>query len=94
MKVFHEGIPHTPPVVTNLFQTNKSLQHSSPQAIRDLAQQDPPVQRSPEAVPTARILLQPFMPRKMKESLDGLGVHTDGRRFEHLVVSGDKVYGG
>ena len=30
----------------------------------------------------------------MNESLDGLGVHTDRRRFEHLVVGGDRVYGG
>ena len=54
----------------------------------------PPVQRSPEAVLTAGILLQPFLQGEMNESLDGLGVHTDRRRFEHLVVGGDRVYGG
>jgi len=31
------------------------------------------------------------MPGKMKESLDGLGVDTERRRFEHLVMSGDRV---
>ena len=52
-----------------------------------------PVYLSAEAVRIAGILLQPFMPGKMKELLDGLGVRADRRGFEHAVVGGDREYG-
>ena len=74
-------------------QTNKYIQHAAPWSIQDPAKQDLPIYLSAEAVRIVGILLQPFMPEKMKELLDGLGVRADRRGFEHAVVGGDREYG-
>ncbi|PUU77669.1 tRNA synthetases class I (M)-domain-containing protein [Tuber borchii] len=80
-------------IMNAVYETNKYLQHAAPWAIQDPTQQDLPIYLSAEAVRITGILLQPFMPGKMKELLDGLGVRADRRGFEHAVVGGDSEYG-
>ncbi|ROT43234.1 methionyl-tRNA synthetase [Sodiomyces alkalinus F11] len=46
-----------------------------------------------EAVRVAGILMQPFMPTKMAQLLDILGVQPDRRTFDHAVFRGDLDYG-
>ena len=41
----------------------------------------------------AGILLQPFMPNKMKTLLERLGVHADHRMAKHAVLGMDSQYG-
>ena len=46
-----------------------------------------------ESLRISGILLQPFMPTKMKTLLDMLGVSEDARGFENAVLGSDKDYG-
>ncbi|KAG0641656.1 tRNA synthetases class I (M)-domain-containing protein [Tuber brumale] len=80
-------------IMNAVYETNKYLHHAAPWSIYHPEQQDLPVYLSAEAVRIAGILLQPFMPGKMKELLDGLGVREDRRGFGHAVVGGDSEYG-
>ncbi|KAG0134460.1 methionyl-tRNA synthetase-like protein [Tuber indicum] len=80
-------------IMNAVYETNKYLQHAAPWSVYHPEQQDLPVYLSAEAVRIAGILLQPFMPGKMKELLDGLGVGEDRRGFGYAVVGGDREYG-
>ncbi|KIW72651.1 methionine-tRNA ligase [Phialophora macrospora] len=48
---------------------------------------------SAESVRIMAILLQPFMPERMKAALDLMEVHESNRAFEHAVVGADMTYG-
>lgn len=46
-----------------------------------------------ESIRVASILLQPFMPEKMKRGLDMLGVDESKRTFDHARFGTDFTYG-
>jgi methionyl-tRNA synthetase len=46
-----------------------------------------------EAIRIIAILLQPFMPDKMKEALDTMEVAESKRTFEHAQLGADFTYG-
>ena len=46
-----------------------------------------------ESLRICGILLQPYMPTKMKQLLDTLGVADDARMYEHANIGMDRNYG-
>ena len=81
------------------YQTNKYLQHS---AVWDLVKSEDPAARAlvprviftcSESIRITAILLQPFMPSKMKTCLDWLGVEEANRTFVGAQFGADYKYG-
>lgn len=78
------------------FQTNKYLQHTAPWGLKDAslaAERNKIIYLSAEAVRVAGILLQPFMPEKMRQLLDQISVGEDRRGFEFAGLGKDRGYG-
>jgi methionyl-tRNA synthetase len=48
---------------------------------------------SAESIRIMAILLQPFMPERMKAALDLMEVDESNRTFDHAVVGADMSYG-
>jgi methionyl-tRNA synthetase len=80
-------------------QTNKYLQESSPW---DLTKNDDPASKtqlnriiylSVEAIRVCGILLQPYMPSKMAQLMEILGVEPEYRTFQHARLGRDTNYG-
>ena len=59
----------------------------------DKVQLDRIVYLSAEAVRVCGILLQPFMPGKMAQLMDILGVEPEHRTFKHAKLGADPSYG-
>jgi methionyl-tRNA synthetase len=82
-----------------VFQTNRYLQHTK---VWDLVKDPNPEVRAKvpkiiftcaESIRISAILLQPFMPSKMKRCLDLLGVEDGKRKFDNARYRADYTYG-
>ena len=82
-----------------VFETNRYIQHAQPwelvksESSKDQARVPVIIFTCSEAVRIAAILLQPFMPTKMKQCLDMLGVEEAKRTFEYATYNADFTYG-
>ncbi|KAI9783986.1 MAG: methionyl-tRNA synthetase [Geoglossum umbratile] len=86
-------------IMSRIYQTNKYINDSAPWDLAmsddpaDKAQLDRVIYLSVEAVRVCGILLQPFMPGKMAQLMEILGVEPGRRTFEHAKFGADTSYG-
>ncbi|KAM0278141.1 hypothetical protein ACHAQH_005339 [Verticillium albo-atrum] len=79
-----------------LVEANKFIAESEPwdkTKVPDDMARNEIVFHAAEALRVSGILLQPFMPGKMSEMLDILGVHAERRSFDFATFRGDLEYG-
>ena len=72
------------------------MQHDAPWDLTSPEQQDDKnscIYMCAESIRICGILLQPFMPAKMKQLLDTLGVAEDSRLFINATFGSDADYG-
>lgn len=72
---------------------NQYMQQAAPWYIEDQEQLDGTIFMCAESLRISGILLQPYMPSKMKELLDQLGVDPAKRSFENTKFGSDTTYG-
>jgi methionyl-tRNA synthetase len=76
-----------------LVEANKYITVAEPWNMKDVGKRDAAIYHTAEALRVAAILLQPFMPGKMSQMLDILGVAEGARTFEHAGLGRDLEYG-
>lgn len=79
-----------------LSQTNAYMQSSAPWNLSEPEQQeqlDRVIYLCAESLRICGILLQPYMPAKMKQLLDMLGVAEDARMYSNANLGNDQDYG-
>ena len=69
------------------------MQIASPWNLEDVQKIDRIIFLCAESIRISGILLQPYMPSKMKGLLDQLGVDPSKRRFENAKFGADTTYG-
>ena len=77
-------------------QINQFISHVAPWSHADKGdtkEVDSCIYTSAESLRICAILLQPYMPDKMKIYLDGLGVAEDARQFENTKFGSDHGFG-
>lgn len=77
-------------------QTNAYIQSRAPWELnqpKDEQQLDRVIYLCAESIRICGILLQPYMPSKMKQLLDMLGVADNARLYANAVLGSDKDYG-
>jgi len=72
---------------------NNYIQNAAPWYITDQKQLDEIIFMCAESIRISGILLQPYMPSKMKELLDQLGVDPKQRKFDNTRFGSDTTYG-
>lgn len=83
-------------IMTVVYQTNAYMQASAPWDLGDPEKQeqlDCVIYLCAESLRICGILLQPFMPAKMKQLLDMLGVAEDARMYEDASLGNDEDFG-
>lgn len=83
-------------ILLNLLQTNSYIQTSAPWDLAQPKQQaelDRIIYLCAESTRICGILLQPYMPTKMKQLLDMLGVSDDARLVANATLGADSYYG-
>jgi methionyl-tRNA synthetase len=84
-------------IIQVIYHTNSYLQGAAPWDLVKDPKRDKEVDEiiylCAESLRICGILLQPYMPSKMKSLLDILGVHEDKRMFSDAVLGGDFTYG-
>ncbi|KAH0559669.1 hypothetical protein GP486_003814 [Trichoglossum hirsutum] len=86
-------------IMSTIYKTNKYLQESSPWDLTksgdpaDKARLDRIIYLSAEAIRICGILLQPYMPGKMNQLMEILGVQPDHRTYRHARLGADTSYG-
>ena len=72
---------------------NQYMQKAAPWYAQDEEQLNGIIFMCAESIRISGILLQPYMPSKMKELLDQLGVDPAKRKFENANLGSDTTYG-
>ncbi|KAH0541657.1 hypothetical protein FGG08_003888 [Glutinoglossum americanum] len=86
-------------IMSTIYRTNKYLQEAAPWDLttrtdpESKAQLNRIIYLSAEAIRVCGILLQPYMPGKMAQLMDILGVDPERRTFEHAKLGRDTAYG-
>ncbi|KAL9128970.1 MAG: hypothetical protein Q9217_002445 [Psora testacea] len=83
-------------IMNVVYDTNVYLQHTTPWELREPEAQDRlngVIYLCAESIRICGILLQPFMPSKMRQLLEMLGVSEDSRSFRNAVFGSDHNYG-
>lgn len=83
-------------IMTAVYQTNAYMQSSAPWNLSEPEQQeqlDRVIYLCAESLRICGILLQPYMPAKMKQLLDMLGVAEDARMYSNANLGNDQDYG-
>ena len=80
-----------------VYSTNSYMQTAQPWAVAkestDIAQLESIIYLCAESLRICGILLQPYMPLKMKSLLDMLGVEPGRRLFANAILGADDTYG-
>ncbi|KAI9876199.1 MAG: methionyl-tRNA synthetase [Pleopsidium flavum] len=86
-------------IMRKINTTNAYMHHCQPWDLvtsnnsKDIAELDRIIYLCAEALRVCGILLQPYMPDKMAELLDMLGVRSDARGFDNARLGSDRDYG-
>lgn len=83
-------------IMDAVYETNAYMQHDAPWKLSDSARVDEKnacIFMCAESIRICGILLQPFMPEKMKELLDTIGVAENARLFDNAKFGSDAEYG-
>ena len=72
---------------------NSYLQVAAPWGVNDKKKLDGIIYLCAESLRICGILLQPYMPSKMEQLLDQLGVAPSRRTFQDVEFGSDKTYG-
>ena len=97
MEVVYQVSALSPTLLFRLtLQTNAYMQHTAPWNLLEpekQAQLDRIIYVCADSLRICAILLQPYMPSKMKQLLDMLGVSEDARMYANASLGKDKDYG-
>ena len=69
------------------------MQDAAPWDVQDQRELDATIYLCAESLRICGILLQPYMPSKMKQLLDQLGVDPEKRMFENAEFGSDRTFG-